>query len=131
MTQQTPNRRFPPPLPQSADLPWEQARRAIFEALRWARDAASGIPGGFQEQDPSTIEPDAAADAGTESSGWAAADHEHAIATAQPLALSLGVSGSEGDDTSFARSDHVHDTNTLRSEIIALIEEEAYLSWVM
>lgn len=126
------NRRPPPELPQAADIPWVQARRAIFEHLRWQRANYSGVPGGFGEDtDPSTIEADTTASPGTESLGWAAVDHEHAVSTDPPGAITLGVTASEGSSTALARADHRHDTVQLEADIRALIEEEAYLSWVM
>jgi hypothetical protein len=102
------SRRQPPPEhPDTvAQQSWEAARRTIARFLRWSKDNWSGIPGGFPGTTPTTIEPDATGDAGTEEASWAAADHEHPIATA--TAASLGSSASEGTATSFSRSDHVH-----------------------
>lgn len=105
---QTPNRRDPlEPVPQGfSSLPYEQGRGYLHRFMLWVQANAFGIPGGFQDIEPTTIEPDAAGDPGDEANGWAAADHEHPIATAAPS--SLGNSNSEGSSSSFARADHVH-----------------------
>jgi hypothetical protein len=102
------NRRPPTEqIPQGlSSLPWEQARGPIHRLFLWMIDNYSGIPGGFFGTDPTTIEPDDAADPGTESEGWAAADHTHAIAAGTPS--TLGNTNTEGSASSFARSDHIH-----------------------
>lgn len=57
--------------------------------------------------DITTIECDDSAAAGT-SANLARGDHQHAIVCATPS--SVGTANSEGSATSFARSDHVHDS---------------------
>lgn len=93
--------------------------------------AVAGIPAGFNAIVASVIQAGVSSDSGSESSGWAAADHAHGILTAAPADISLGASASEGTSPALARADHVHGTIALQSEILALIEEESYLSWVM
>lgn len=65
--------------------------------------------------DPTTITPDDAAAAGS-SLDAAPADHTHAIACAAPS--NTGIANSEGVATSFARSDHVHNTVVTQGQTI-------------
>lgn len=59
----------------------------------------------------STIQCDDTATIGT-SGEPARADHKHAIVCAAPGATGVGTASAEGSSTDFARSDHVHQSNT-------------------
>jgi hypothetical protein len=80
----------------------------FLEALLDGDD--DGIPAGFNDVDPTTIEAGVEADPGVENTGWAAADHTHAVATEAPVPI--GKVLAEGTRAYLARSDHVH-TNPL------------------
>lgn len=76
MTQRT-GRRRPADIPTNlSQITWDAARAPVHRALLWAIKNYSGIPGGFFGETPQPIAPNAGS-AGTEVSGWAAADHEH------------------------------------------------------
>jgi hypothetical protein len=81
-----------------------------FEAQQAINDlivaSDEGQPAGFTDTLPETITPDSAGDAGTAGLGWAAADHDHPIATG--TASALANAAGEGSSTSFSRADHAH-----------------------
>lgn len=84
-----------------------------------ATAAAEGAATSFARSDhahqsntaPTTIAPDDAAAIGT-SGEPARADHTHAIVAAAPGATGVATASAEGVATSFARSDHAHQSNT-------------------
>jgi len=101
------SRRLPPRPPRVVGRPWNDVTRELQAWLEKLIDAvAEGVPGGFSNSNPSTILPDSTGTPGTESSGWVAANHVHAIAT--DITVALGTAAAEGTSTSFSRSDHVH-----------------------
>lgn len=65
-----------------------------------------GQPPGWGDVTPETVIPDSTGDSGDPTTGWAAADHDHPIATDTTSAL--GSAASEGTSDSFSRADHVH-----------------------
>jgi hypothetical protein len=65
-----------------------------------------GQPPGWGDVTPATVIPDATGDSGDPTTGWAAGDHEHPIATDTTVAL--GAAAAEGTSSSFSRADHVH-----------------------
>lgn len=70
--------------------------------------SASGIKLDFSGGNPTSIQPDASASAGSQPYA-ARADHRHAIVAAAPSSnLSVTSPNAEGSATSFARSDHSH-----------------------
>lgn len=71
-----------------------------------SKQVFGGIPAGFNEVVPEDISADDTGSAGSESSGWAAADHQHAILT--DTAVDLEDSNSEGTSASLSRADHTH-----------------------
>jgi len=86
---------------------WNDVARELQEILQALLDSNdNGLPAGFGDVTPDTITPDSSGDAGDETKGWAAADHDHPIATDTTAAL--GSAASEGTSTSFSRADHVH-----------------------
>lgn len=92
------------PAPTIVGKPWNMASIELQGFLDRLFKNESGVPGGFQEIDPEAITPDAVADPGTLTAGWAAADHTHPITTASP-SNATGNAPSEGSATSFLRSD--------------------------
>lgn len=71
-----------------------------------AKQVHGGIPAGFNEETPTRVEADVSADPGTETAGWAAADHQHDVAVES--AGGLGNANAEGSSNALARADHVH-----------------------
>lgn len=81
--------------------------RELQEALEYLLASNdNGLPPGNGTDDPTTITPDATADPGDETDGWAPISHTHAIATA--TAAGLANASAEGTSTSFSRADHAH-----------------------
>jgi hypothetical protein len=98
-------RRHPPDLPiggQPKDLGgvWN----ALVVLWKHVKEVHSGAPAGFYDTTPAEIEPDEVGSSGTQSSGWAAADHTHPIRTGAPT-NPTGTVASEGSSSSFMRSD--------------------------
>jgi len=86
---------------------WEDVAPELeFMLQRLWESEANGIPAGFNNIVPETIEAGVAGDPGLENSGWAAADHVHPVSTA--AATNLANANSEGVASSLARSDHKH-----------------------
>ena len=100
------NRRLPPDPGDISALPWNAARTPVARALRWARDNAFGIPGGFKATAPVTATVGGTATAGTEGASWMAADAQIVLATGTPS--SLGNANAPGSSSSAPRLDHVH-----------------------
>lgn len=78
-----------------------------------------GIPPGFNDVVPEPVQAGTGAEvgsAGTEGTGWAAANHDHVAATGTPVALTPSSVNGEGGATTLARSDHTHDTSALIGE---------------
>lgn len=88
--------------------------RAFNDTARELQDAINeliegsdnGLPPGFGDVTPTQITPDSAGDAGDQTTGWAAADHDHPITT--DTTVNLGSAASEGTSEAFSRADHVH-----------------------
>lgn len=98
---------MPDPPPVLTRRAWEDAAQPLYDWLRKIHFAwADGIPPGFNENIPETVEAGDTGDDGTETSGWAASDHEHPVSTGTPGII--GTANDEGTGTSLARSDHTH-----------------------
>lgn len=66
--------------PVLAKRPWEDVAPELYWWLRKLWDAeADGIPSGFNSVDPTGIDLSDSGTPGTETEGWAAADHEHSV----------------------------------------------------
>jgi hypothetical protein len=101
------SRRIGPAFPRLTRIGWESAAQPLEDFLRWLYQAwGEGIPPGFLKSNPTTIEAGVSADPGEELSGWAAADHTHAVSTADPVII--GTDNDEGSSASLARADHTH-----------------------
>ena len=115
-------RRFLGTVPKLTRRPWEDVSQQLEEFLRRLWDSeADGIPSGFNEVVPSTVDAGVGTgigDPGTEGQGWAAADHDHVATTGTPVALTPASVNDEGIATSLARSDHTHDTSALVDEAL-------------
>lgn len=70
--------------------------------------------------DITAIQPDATADAGTANT-YARGDHRHAIVADVPV--NTGTANSEGNSTSFARANHVHNTVIANSVASATVDD--------
>lgn len=104
--------------------PWEDVAQNLEDFLRslWASES-DGVPSGFENKTPTTVEAGLIGDPGNESEGWAAADHDHVALTGTGTALTPTSVNAEGIATTLARSDHSHDTSALVDEamIFAII----------
>lgn len=78
--------------------------RELYEFLRKLYEETLGIPGGFIGTIATTIQAGVAAAAGALLSGWAAADHTHAVETTTPP-NPTGPVASEGTGTALMRAD--------------------------
>lgn len=101
-------RRFLEDFPRLTGRSWEDVAPNLEGFLRRLWESESdGIPSGFNEYEPEAIEVGDAGDDGEGNSlGWAAADHEHPVATGAPA--SLANANTEGSSTSVPRLDHQH-----------------------
>lgn len=84
--------------------PTDYARELEEFLQRLFAFTADGIPPGFTDTDPTEIQAGATADPGSETSGWAAADHTHEIATASPT-YPTQKTADEGTGTALMRAD--------------------------
>jgi hypothetical protein len=103
-----------------------------FQALqRFLRDLfltqEGGLPAGNATTPPSTVKAGVPSSVGLPEVGWSPGSHVHAVLTAAPGAITLGTAAAEGSSQALARSDHVHDTILLQSQI----EDDAFLAWIM
>lgn len=120
-------RRFLGAVPKLTRRAWEDVNRELEDFLRRLWDSeADGIPSGFNDVVPSTVEAATGTgigDPGTQNQGWAAADHDHVASTGTPVALTPSSLNAEGTSTGLARADHTHDTSALVDEsmIFAII----------
>jgi hypothetical protein len=89
--------------PNYFSMQWDKITKFLYKL---GDSVTGGIPAGASTANPSSIEPNAVADPGSYTSGWAPADHVHAIATG--VASGLADANAEGSATSFSRSDHQH-----------------------
>jgi len=113
-------RRFLGSVPKLTRRAWEDVNSQLEDFLRRLWDSeADGVPAGFNEVVPQTVEAASGTgigDPGTEGQGWAAADHDHVASTGTPAALQPTSTNDEGADTALARADHTHDTSALVGE---------------
>ena len=105
-------------LPRFSGRAWEDVSSQLDDLLRKLWDSqADGIPPGFGDLTPTEVMAPVGTqpgDAGTEESGWAAADHRHIAPSGTPLSLEIGGANSIGTDTGLSRSDHVHEVTSHR-----------------
>lgn len=99
---------------------WEDVARELEEYLRRLWQAESdGIPSGFRDRNPNYVQASSSTadlgDPGTETEGWAAADHRHVAATGVPVEIGDGIAEGEGSSTSLSRADHKHKVKVLRT----------------
>lgn len=120
-------RRFLGTVPRLTRRPWEDVASQLEDFLRRLWDSeADGIPPGFEDVVPQTVEAatgTATGNPGTEGEGWAAADHDHVASTGSAVALDPSSVNTEGVSSALSRSDHTHDTSALVDEsmIFAII----------
>jgi len=101
---------------------WPEVARPVYEFLRKIWDSeADGIPAGFNAEVPTQVEAGAAASAGTENSGWAAADHQHAIATTTASGLEPDSTNAEGSSAYLSRADHAHDMSKVMADVMSKV----------
>jgi hypothetical protein len=98
------SRRPPPVLPDVGQGTWNGVRGPVYRALKWLIQGYSGIPGGFRDLNPSTIQAGVSKNPGTEAASWAAADHVHDVETFAP-SHPTGIAPSEGTGTRLMRAD--------------------------
>lgn len=115
-------RRYPFPVPGLAGRPWPDVASQLQDYLRRLHDSeADGVPPGFNDRIPEPVEAGIGTglgDPGTESLGWAAADHDHVATTGVPVALTAASTNDEGTDTALARADHTHDVSALSEDAL-------------
>lgn len=97
--------RRPPPAVPGGNVPspaqvWSELRKL----WTYVRANHLGIPGGFFSVEPNELGANSSADAGSETAGWAAADHDHPVHTAAP-SNPTGTAASEGTDDALMRAD--------------------------
>lgn len=114
-------RRWLGPKPQIIGRPPEDYARDLQRVIDrlWDSDT-EGIPAGFKDVLPEPIGAGATADAGTETEGWAAADHVHAPVTGSAVALDPASTSSEGTGSALARAAHTHDVSALVDESMVM-----------
>lgn len=84
---------------------WNDVAQELQEVLDQILDSNdNGVPPGFYDTTPDAIAAGSTGDPGTESSGWAAADHEHPVNTATP-SNPTGSAAAEGSSAYLMRSD--------------------------
>lgn len=117
-----PGRRWVGAVPPLIGRTWNESARPLYEFLRklWASEA-DGIPAGFEDQTPTQVAAGATASAGTENSGWAAADHTHDVATAAASGLEPDSTNAEGSSASLARADHAHDMSKVMADVMSKV----------
>lgn len=102
-----PGRRLLGYFPQLERRAWEDVAPELSRFLRRLFDSENdGIPAGFLDLTPTTVEQDEVSSPGTEITGWAASNHDHPVATT--AAVGLGNASAEGTGSELARADHVH-----------------------
>lgn len=95
-------------IPQLTRRAWEDVAPELERFLRrlWESES-NGVPAGFGNIVPPPIVPGDAGSEGTgNTSGWAAADHEHPVATGTPSLLDNALG--EGTSSAIPRLDHKH-----------------------
>jgi len=93
--------------PQLERRAWEDVAPELSRFLRRLFDSENdGLPAGFKNTTPIQVDADGVSSPGLESAGWAAADHDHDIATG--TAVGLGNASAEGVSSELARASHVH-----------------------
>jgi hypothetical protein len=93
--------------PQLERRAWEDVAPELSRFLRRLFDSENdGLPAGFKNTTPETVDADGVDSPGVESSGWAAANHDHDISTG--VAVGLGNASAEGVSAELARASHVH-----------------------
>jgi hypothetical protein len=101
-------RRHTDPVPKLTRRAWEDVASELEGWLRRIFGSeADGIPSGYNEYLPTTIEAGDVGDPGLGNSvGWAAADHEHPVGVDIPSGLANA--NVEGTSTALVRADHQH-----------------------
>ena len=107
----------PPRLSKLANLQQVAERQEAFN--REVLGIVGGLPAGFGATVlPLAIEAGATGSKGQETSGWAAANHQHPIVTGQASALSLSSTSTEGAGAGLARAGHTHDMSRVGTEVL-------------
>lgn len=102
------SRRFLGPIPSLTRRAWEDISSDLDRFLRRFREAwDDGIPPGFNDTTPEDVEVGGES-AGSQSEGWAAADHVHSASVAAPVEVGVELAAEEGTASSLSRSDHRH-----------------------
>lgn len=103
-------RRVSPSIPALANRQWNDVREEFqlwAEAVSDAQD--NGLPPGFSDTTPETISGDSQGSSGSESSGWAAADHAHDLNISGSVSnVTLTGSSTQGSGPGVALVDHTH-----------------------
>lgn len=101
-------RRINSVIPRLPGRPWNDVAEEFQTWVDEVSDAQdNGLPPGFSDTTPSTVEIGSSGSPGDEATGWAAADHDHPVGDPGPPA-DVGAAASEGSSTTPAREDHVH-----------------------
>lgn len=109
-------------VPLMARRAWEDVGPELERFLRKLYDSeTNGIPAGFNNVTPTDIEAGVAAGPGTETSGWAAADHTHNILTGIASVLTPVSVSSEGVSPAMARADHSHDMSRVMADVMTKV----------
>lgn len=105
---QVQGRRFVGTVPTLVGRAWPDVQRELQDYLRRLFSFnADGIPPGFEDVAPTTVDGGAVADAGDEANGWAAADHEHGLdVTGAPGAAAS--TSAQGAGPGVSLSGHTH-----------------------
>ena len=80
-----------------------------------------GIPAGFNDVAPTDVQAGVSADAGEESTGWASADHVHAVIAGAAVALTPVSTSTEGSSSGLARADHTHDMSQVMADVMSKV----------
>jgi hypothetical protein len=107
-------RRFSGKVPRLIGRVWNDVTRELEDFLKKLFDAQVGIPFGFMGTTPTTVEIEDSGSAGTQGSGWAAADHEHEvdIGTGTPNTVVKWVTGPKLGDSLITDDGTVVTANT-------------------
>lgn len=98
-----PGRRTPPPVPMGEPPSIGRIWTLLLDLWKHVVNNHIGVPGGFFAEDPSDLDANREPGPGTEASGWAAADHVHALVVGPPT-NATGTAASEGSGAALMRA---------------------------
>lgn len=84
------------------------------------RQVEGGIPGGFNEVDPTVVDGTAVGSPGTEATGWAAADHQHALDASGTPGIAGAATSAQGAGPGVSLSGHTHALELTDAVVVGL-----------